>query len=578
MLARRWTLLTAALAILAGFILSAANLRLGDLNQDEGWYLLAARSVSEGKLPYRDFAFTQGPMLPVVYSLAQPLVAKFGVAGGRAFTMALGVLAALFATYLAGRIATPRHAHVARAVALTLIALNVYHSYFTTIVKTYSLCALFLAAGFFVLSFVTEKRGWTFAALGGLLLAAAAATRISSGAALAVTGLVLLFNRRRLGDIAWLSFGIGGVLGLALFLGPWFLIAPVGFKFGIFEYHTMRSAGDLMSALIYKAGFIARVVNGWLVAVILTFALIVWTLAFPKTGNSRKQKFQSQENFDDDSWTDPSDSMLSFWQMDVGKEISAKLQRGNPIAVAIWISGAVITLVHFIAPFPYDDYQVPLFPLLAAALAAALVRTMARLVDETKIIRASAWLLVTIFLGSALAAGSSPSNMDWFVRGRDRIWWRMKDVAPLALLHHVGEVHGKQASTYALISDHEPNVILTQDAYLAVEAGLKVPPGLEMGPFSYFPEFSDERAKALHVLNRNGLRELLKTTKAPMAAMSGYGLSIACPEVSEIPQDEQRELQALLDARYNSAGEIPNFGQGATTLKLYQLRDVEAAK
>ena len=46
MLRRRWTLLTAALAILAGYILSLANLRLGDLNQDEGWYLLAARSVT----------------------------------------------------------------------------------------------------------------------------------------------------------------------------------------------------------------------------------------------------------------------------------------------------------------------------------------------------------------------------------------------------------------------------------------------------------------------------------------------------------------------------------------------------
>ena len=185
MLRRRWTLLVAALAILVGYLLSIANLRLGDLNQDEGWYLLAARSVSEGKLPYRDFAFTQGPMLPLVYSLANPLVEKFGVAGGRMFTTWLAAAATIFATFLAGRIAPPRHQHVARAVALTLIAVNVYHSYFTTIVKTYALCAVFLAAGFFVLTFVTEKRGWLAAAIGGFLLAAAAGTRISSGAALA---------------------------------------------------------------------------------------------------------------------------------------------------------------------------------------------------------------------------------------------------------------------------------------------------------------------------------------------------------------------------------------------------------
>ena len=67
-------------------VLGAANLYFGDLNQDEGWYLYAARQVHEGELPYRDFAFTQGPMLPLVYSLAYPLVERWGVAGGRLFT------------------------------------------------------------------------------------------------------------------------------------------------------------------------------------------------------------------------------------------------------------------------------------------------------------------------------------------------------------------------------------------------------------------------------------------------------------------------------------------------------------
>jgi hypothetical protein len=36
---------------------------------DEGWYLYAARLVFRGELPYRDFAYTQGPMLPYLYGL-----------------------------------------------------------------------------------------------------------------------------------------------------------------------------------------------------------------------------------------------------------------------------------------------------------------------------------------------------------------------------------------------------------------------------------------------------------------------------------------------------------------------------
>ena len=51
-----------ALVICAG--LFSANIFLGGLNQDEGWYLYASRLVSEGKAPYIDFASTQGPVMP----------------------------------------------------------------------------------------------------------------------------------------------------------------------------------------------------------------------------------------------------------------------------------------------------------------------------------------------------------------------------------------------------------------------------------------------------------------------------------------------------------------------------------
>lgn len=38
----------------------------GEQNADEGFYLAASRLVSEGLRPYRDFGFTQGPLLPYV--------------------------------------------------------------------------------------------------------------------------------------------------------------------------------------------------------------------------------------------------------------------------------------------------------------------------------------------------------------------------------------------------------------------------------------------------------------------------------------------------------------------------------
>ncbi len=44
-----------------------AFLLYGRLNADEGWYIYASRMVYDGYIPYRDFAFTQMPLLPYVY-------------------------------------------------------------------------------------------------------------------------------------------------------------------------------------------------------------------------------------------------------------------------------------------------------------------------------------------------------------------------------------------------------------------------------------------------------------------------------------------------------------------------------
>ena len=66
-----WTI-----AILTALLLTGLNLWFGDLNQDEGWYLYAARLVSEGKVPYRDFAYPQAPLMPYIYAVANPLVSS----------------------------------------------------------------------------------------------------------------------------------------------------------------------------------------------------------------------------------------------------------------------------------------------------------------------------------------------------------------------------------------------------------------------------------------------------------------------------------------------------------------------
>jgi hypothetical protein len=60
-------------------------------------------------------------------------------------------------------------------------------------------------------------------------------------------------------------------------------------------------------------------------------------------------------------------------------------------------------------------------------------------------------------------------------------------------------------------------VLLTQDTYLAVEAGRRVPAGFELGPFGYFPDLDDATAARCHVLNRAGMLQALRQTDAPVA-------------------------------------------------------------
>jgi hypothetical protein len=210
-----------------------------------------------------------------------------------------------------------------------------------------------------------------------------------------------------------------------------------------------------------------------------------------------------------------------------------------------------------LAPFPYDDYQVVVMPILAAL-------SVSLLAGSSLMMSWRPHLLAGVFVLSTAAAFSSPMNQQWFQRERDRIWWRLKDQSDLVLLQQTGRWLAEQS--------RGQGVLLTQDIYLAVEAGLSVPAGWEMGPFSYYPDWSTERAERHHVMNRERLEKVLTQTEAGWAAFSGYGLAIASPAVSELPAEEQTHLKSLVEQRFERVKVVPHFGQALTTLEIYRLR------
>ncbi len=115
-------------------------------------------------------------------------------------------------------------------------------------------------------------------------------------------------------------------------------------------------------------------------------------------------------------------------------------------------------------------------------------------------------------------------------------------------------------------------LLLTQDTYLAIEAGANVPHGMEMGPFCYYPDMPRDRAEKLNLLNQEMMAETLMQARAPVAAFSGYGLTIRSPEIEEISSNDWKALRAGLESAYTKTAEVPNFGQAFTTLEVFERR------
>lgn len=456
-------------------VLSAAAVWMGALNQDEGWYVYAANMVAEGKLPFRDFFFTQGPVMPVVYSAFVSCWERLGLLGARLLTLALGAAGIGFAIALSGRLAPEGKKAEAGLAVMLLLGCNLYHLYYLAIPKTYALASLFVLAGLFVASFGRNNcsaAAWCWA-VGGMLLGLSVGVRISLGALLPVFGLWLMLGRKWAGLI---GFAVGCLVGLAIAYGP-FLFDDCS-RSGLFAaqtYHASRGGFDP----VWVVGSLSRLVR-WYLPVFVVAGI----------GGFRNVKV---------------------------------------LAVAF----AAVFAVQLAAPFPYEDYQVPVMALLAVFAA----------VNYVTAFEFRGRMLLVLGMSFACSFGS-PLLEQWSTNGQDRFWSLKKDSYELAQLQDVAK--------RIEVIDPGGKELLTQDTYLAIETNRKVPEGLEMGPFSML---SDEE-----------FVRLFNSTSCEVAALSGYSFAIVPPKCDERPLDRQLELWRTVKRRYELVDREENFGQNATPL------------
>jgi len=487
----------------------------GAVNQDEGWYLYAAQLVGEGKLPYRDFFFTQGPALPIVYSSLTSVWAQgsplAGLLGGRVLTLCFSFAATCVACALVRRLVPGERRGAAACCVFALLATNLYHLYFTAIPKTYALGSLFVLTGFL---FLSRFRAWSvFAA--GLSFALASGTRISLVLVLGVVGLYLLVRFRTFRwQFLWL--GLGGLFGLAVTYG--FFALDLESREGLLaaqQFHAARGGFDPFFAV----GSISRLARGYAALGVTLFALALF-------GRRGVVPFDGFE-------------LMRF--------------RARAVLAMMGLSFAAVFLLQLSAPFPYDDYQVPIMGVLTVLIVAPFVVRVPA--SPTKL----AWFVVLV---SGMASFVSPLLQEWAVYGQDRFWSRKKECTELAKLRRVGR------EINAL--DPGGKTLFTHDLYLAVETGRRVPDGLELGPFAYYENASDEEAKNICVLNRAGMEKLISSAPSPVAAVSGYGLAISAPKMTPVEPAERARLLSLLATRYAPAFTEKDFGQNATELTVYR--------
>jgi len=518
------------LAVAAAVVLYAFAVWFGNLNQDEGWYLYAARRVADGAAPYRDFFFTQGPVMPYVYGAFSGLWSPYGVLGGRVATACLGLLGCVLAALLARRAVPSQRAAEAGTVAFALTACNLYHVYFTTIPKTYALASCLLLGGFLLLTLCVSRRKKTrsrmscmWALPAGVLVALAAGTRLSLGALLPIAVLGLLVVYRRTGA-AFFWFALGGALGLLLVYGPSLLDARESYLFAQ-RFHVGRGGRDPF----FVVGSLARTVRAYLPLALLAAALMTDRL-FRLNGAQR----------------------LSTEEAETGVDY------GGGIWPGIWLAAFLgVFLLQLTTPFPYDDYQVPVMGLLAAALAGWLANS-----TSSGKLRGGYCLFWVV--ASLLGTVASPLPQEWMVARQDRFWTLRKPMSDLALLRATARDVRELAVG--------EKTLLTQDLYLAVETGMRVPDGLEMGPFCYFPGLGDADAARFHVMNRNRLVALLASAPCGVAAFSGYGLAIRAPVMDAVPQEDVQMFMDLLGQHYDRVQVVPGFGQQGTTLEILKRR------
>lgn len=497
------------------FAATAAYVVYGLPNADEGWYLYAARLVWQGQLPYRDFSFTQSPLMPYVYGLPQALFGSSLLVGrltSASLWVATVVLAVAVARRLGGRFGA--------MFCAVLLAVYMFGTFNFVVVKTYSLMAFLLVATLAALaSDLPDRVRFPLASLLACLLAL---TRIS-GAPFAAVIVVWC---------AWaaptvrIKASVLAVAALAIMGMDFFLAGNVSAaKWNLVDYHQLTVVGQNTFDRVDDTfrNRIPEAARFYLAHIILISTVVLAAIAWPA---------------------------LRGWR-----------RRSEVRAVALGL--ALFELGHFIAGEWHTDYLVagvPCAVALAAAVAGRIVRQerfALRIAGADADAAASHGparkLLASLLIGTAVLI---PITTDYL----PQLDW--EGGSPLTRINDVAAfVDSHTAPTDMVLALESQTVLVDGD-----RANL---PGVSLAQFSYI-DVPDKEADHLHVVNGNILSEYVEERVPAAIVLSDFdlGLLARAGTLSKRKGDYTRFVRAL-NTNYKPAFRKKHIGQGEATVTVW---------
>lgn len=239
---------------------------LGKSHPDEGNYLMSAYQSGKSLIPYRDFAFTQGPVYPILYSLIGKSFG-FRISMFRHMNVFLHFILLLFISLSVFYL----FRWTGLITFLVIYLSNPFNFYSLTVNKLYLITAFFISLGS-ILLLRSHEKNWIIA-FAGIFFSIAAATRISTVIILVV---FWLYSFRRMKPVKWLIYSfLPSFLFLVLLYLPFFLVSFDNTLFYLISFHLSREL-PFKNQLMFKFDFLILLMRYYGPALIIALSYILW--------------------------------------------------------------------------------------------------------------------------------------------------------------------------------------------------------------------------------------------------------------------------------------------------------------